>query len=172
MLSGGDAAAEIVEYARTHNCSKLVVGRKRAASRWPWTRGTAAASAQLAPDIDLIEVGRSTAQPARGAAATGFDTDDDADPRRGAKRLRYLWALLACLVTTLVATPLLPYFDLANIVMLFLLTVVLVAVKWGRGPAVLAQQLGCEFKYALAWSIDVHGFEVKTNHWLQSYRRP
>ncbi len=40
--------------------------------------------------------------------------------------------------TTLVATPLLPYFDLANIVMLFLLTVVLVAVKCGRGPAVLA----------------------------------
>ena len=31
-----------------------------------------------------------------------------------------------------------PYFDLANIVMLFLLTVVLVAVKFGRGPAVLA----------------------------------
>jgi K+-sensing histidine kinase KdpD len=33
---------------------------------------------------------------------------------------------------------LLPYFDLANIVMLFLLTVVLVAMRFGRGPAVLA----------------------------------
>ena len=41
-------------------------------------------------------------------------------------------------MTTLVCTPLLPYFDLANIVMMFLLAVVLVAVKWGRGPAVLA----------------------------------
>jgi two-component system sensor histidine kinase KdpD len=42
------------------------------------------------------------------------------------------------LATTLIATPLLRYFDLANIVMLFLLTVVLVAMKLGRGPAVLA----------------------------------
>jgi two-component system sensor histidine kinase KdpD len=46
--------------------------------------------------------------------------------------------LLACFATTLIATPLRPYFDLANIVMLFLLTVVLIAVKFGRRPAVLA----------------------------------
>ncbi len=37
-----------------------------------------------------------------------------------------------------IAVALLPYFELANIVMLFLLTVVLVALKFGRGPAVLA----------------------------------
>ncbi len=55
-----------------------------------------------------------------------------------AKRLRFLWALAACAFTTIVATILLPYFDLANIVMLFLLTVVLVALKFGRGPAVFA----------------------------------
>src|SRR5262249_43903213 len=54
------------------------------------------------------------------------------------KRLAYVWAALACIATALIATPLARYFDLANIVMLFLLTVVLVAVKWGRGPAVAA----------------------------------
>ncbi len=63
VLSGGDAAAEIVEYARMHNCSKLVVGRKRGASNWPWVRGIARRIGELAPDIDLIEVGRSTEQP-------------------------------------------------------------------------------------------------------------
>lgn len=47
-------------------------------------------------------------------------------------------ALLACGVTTGIATPLSEYFDLANIVMLFLLTVALVAVRFGRGPAVMA----------------------------------
>lgn len=47
-------------------------------------------------------------------------------------------ALLACSITTLLAKPLSDYFDLANIVMLFLLTVVLVAVRFGRGPAVMA----------------------------------
>ena len=46
ILAGSDAAAEVVEYARTHNCSKAVVGRVRVASRWPWARGTASASAR------------------------------------------------------------------------------------------------------------------------------
>lgn len=50
----------------------------------------------------------------------------------------YVFAFAACLATTIAATALLPYFDLANIVMLFLLTVVLVGLKFGRGPAVLA----------------------------------
>ena len=50
----------------------------------------------------------------------------------------YAFALAACLATTIAAIGLLPYFDLANIVMLFLLTVVIVGLKFGRGPAVLA----------------------------------
>ena len=50
----------------------------------------------------------------------------------------YFSGALACGITTAVAAPLSEYFDLANIVMLFLLTVVLVAVHLGRGPAVMA----------------------------------
>lgn len=49
-----------------------------------------------------------------------------------------LLTLLACAVTTGLSLPLLDYLDLANIVMLFLLTVLLVAVKIGRRAAVLA----------------------------------
>ena len=55
---------------------------------------------------------------------------------------RTLLTLLACTATTLLATPLLGLLDLANIVMLFLLTVLLVAVTLGRGSAVLASILG------------------------------
>lgn len=47
-------------------------------------------------------------------------------------------AVLACALTTLICTPLLAYLDLANIVMLFLLTVLLVAVSLGLAPALLA----------------------------------
>ncbi|WP_265949374.1 DUF4118 domain-containing protein [Dechloromonas sp. A34] len=54
---------------------------------------------------------------------------------------RSLLAILACVGTTIVATPLLGYLDLANIVMLFLLTVLLVAVKLGRNAAILASIL-------------------------------
>ncbi|MFA5243648.1 MAG: DUF4118 domain-containing protein [Sulfuricella sp.] len=53
----------------------------------------------------------------------------------------YGWALAVCILTTLLATPLLGYLELSNIVMLFLLTVLLVAARFGRGPAVLASFL-------------------------------
>jgi two-component system, OmpR family, sensor histidine kinase KdpD len=54
---------------------------------------------------------------------------------------RHALAAAACLLTALVATPLRHYFDLVNIVMLFLLTVFLVAVRLGREPAILASFL-------------------------------
>jgi two-component system sensor histidine kinase KdpD len=54
---------------------------------------------------------------------------------------RSLLTLLACVGTTLIATPLIGHLDLANIVMLFLLTVLLIAVTLGRGAAVLASVL-------------------------------
>ena len=50
----------------------------------------------------------------------------------------YFWAVAASLLTALVAAPLLSFFDLANIVMLFIMTVVLTAVWFGRGPAVVS----------------------------------
>jgi two-component system, OmpR family, sensor histidine kinase KdpD len=135
VLSGSDAASAIVEYAHIHNCSKLVVGRTQTNFGWPWTRGIARRVGALAPDVDVIEIGRGEPQVEQSTPAVISEVE--ADPRRAAKRLRYLWALLGCIATALIATPLLPYFDLANIVMLFLLTVVLIAVKFGRGPAVL-----------------------------------
>ena len=54
---------------------------------------------------------------------------------------RYLLSALACAATTVVTTPLLGHLDLANIVMLFLLTVLLVAVLLGLRPALLASFL-------------------------------
>lgn len=54
---------------------------------------------------------------------------------------RVLLTAVACSATTLLATPLLGHLDLANIVMLFLLTVLLIAVSLGRGAAVLAAVL-------------------------------
>ena len=53
-------------------------------------------------------------------------------------RRDYLAALLVCALTTVVASPLRHILDLANIVMLFLLVVFLIALKLGRGPAVMS----------------------------------
>lgn len=49
-----------------------------------------------------------------------------------------MFALFILALVTLGATPLIQYLDLANIVMLFLLVVFVVALKLGRGPAIMA----------------------------------
>jgi two-component system, OmpR family, sensor histidine kinase KdpD len=162
ILAGDDPAALIVEYARTHNCSKIIARRTAAKRHWPWDRGVGQRVAELAPEIDLIEIGRGEAAAAE-RPPPGPQMEDTEDPRRTAKRLRYLWSFLACVATTLLAAPLHSVFDLANIVMLFLLIVVLVAMKLGRGPAVLAAFLSvASFDFFFVpprFSFAVHDFQ-------------
>ena len=87
ILSGSDAAALIIEYARTHNCSKLVVGRSAATQRWPWARGIGNRLGELAPDVDLIEIGRGRCAGIR-AIRPADSPEAGEDPRRVAKRMR------------------------------------------------------------------------------------
>ena len=61
--------------------------------------------------------------------------------RPSTARTAYLAPALACAAATGIATLLAPYFEPANIVMVFLLCVALVGMRWGRGPAVLAALL-------------------------------
>ncbi len=137
ILSGERPAYSIVDYARSHNCSKVVVGRASGAAARPWRRSFSRRIADLALEVDVIEIGRGEA-PAAAAPRIDLAAPAEDDGRDGRRIWRYVWTLAACFATTLLATALLPYFDLANIVMLFLLTVVLVAVRLGRGPAVAA----------------------------------
>jgi len=60
------------------------------------------------------------------------------EPDRLSPALAYALSLAACVGTALLATPLVGVVDLANIVMLFLLTVVLLAVTLGREQALVA----------------------------------
>ena len=134
VLSAQGVVQALVDYARSHNLSKLVLGNSRAAAWWP-RRRLGQAIASVAPDIDRIEVGRPPKS--RPAPAPRFAAAQ-ADAELARRWRRYALALAACAGTTAVTHLLAPYFDLANIVMVFLLSVVGVAVWLGRGPAVLA----------------------------------
>jgi two-component system sensor histidine kinase KdpD len=74
------------------------------------------------------------------AAAEGL-TGPDASERRGRKRLRYVWAAVGCSAVTVLSAPLAVHFDRSNIVAIYLLAVVLVGVRLGRGPAAFAAVL-------------------------------
>jgi two-component system sensor histidine kinase KdpD len=139
VLSGPDIAHAALEYARNHNLSKLVLGRGH--RNWPWRAPHIKRLAQYAPDLDLIEIGVPRNQaPAPSATAAAGAADDDAPAALVRRRrvLGYAVAAGASIATALAAAPLLAYLDLANIAMLFLLVVVLVAVRYGRGPSVVA----------------------------------
>ena len=141
VLSGHDIAPAILEYARRHNLSKIVGGRPgpRTPTQWLRSRGwqhPMRALSRIAPDLDLIEVGRLA--PASETPAAASTADEPSRDPAVLSKLRYAWALLCCAAVTALCAPLVRYLDLANIVMLFLLTVVGVAVRWGRGPSVLA----------------------------------
>lgn len=130
ILTGSDIAREIVNYARSKNLSKIIVGRGH--KTWPWLTPHNKRISRFAPDMDLIEIGQGDGEqfgPLRESAEEKVFYGS---------HLRYLWATGASLLTALIATPLIRWLDLANIVMLFLLTVVLVAVRFGRGPAVVS----------------------------------
>ena len=133
VLSAQGVAQALVEHARANNLSKLVFGTPTVTRWWPRRRlGTT--TALLAPDIDRIEVGRLRTVPDRAAQRRTGSVAALPDRRW----LRYAAVLGICVATTVLTRALTPYFDLANIVMVFLLTVVGVALWLGRGPAVLA----------------------------------
>ena len=124
----------ILRYAREHNLGKIVIGR-RSHRRW-FNRDTFADKlAQRAPDLDLLIValdGKSTALPARTPDNRAF-SDKWRIQLRGC-----LVAVLLCALITFVASQWLPGFDAANLVMIYLLGVVIVALFYGRWPSVLA----------------------------------
>jgi len=141
VIANSQIAESIISYARSHNLSKLVIGRDPERRLWPWQRSSGQRLAMLAPDIDLIEIGRAAGaaqNDSREVAVAPSMPDADSGDRRKAKGLRYLWAALACIGVTLASFPLAAHFDRSNIVAVFILTVVLVAVRFGRGPAALA----------------------------------
>ncbi len=145
VLTDDNIAQALLQHAQTLNCATLMVGRPtpwRGGAWWRLARPTITRQlATLAPALDIIEVGN-TDRVRRLPSALARDDRDTPPPSTWLETWpRYAWATGACLLTTLLTWPLTALFDLANIVMLFLLCVVLVAVRLGRGPAILAAVL-------------------------------
>ncbi|MBC7547143.1 MAG: DUF4118 domain-containing protein [Polaromonas sp.] len=145
VLAESDAAEALVQQAQRLNCATLVVGR-RGATNWPLlstlVKGPSMTRrlAQLAPTLDIVEVGHAESARRLGRSAQRV-ADDEVGVDWADQLPRYAWATGICLGVTLLTFALFPFFDLANIVMLFLLGTVLVALKLGRGPAALAAVL-------------------------------
>ncbi|MDH0340813.1 sensor histidine kinase KdpD [Chromobacterium haemolyticum] len=142
VLGGSELAPTLLAYARSRNVSKLVLG-KSARGGWSrlWRRPLADELSRRSSDVDLFVVAHEQEDASANAAAkTGGSLlfEDQDSPR---SRFGYLAAFVACLLTTALAGLLIPHVALANDIMIYLLVVVLVSVRYGRGPGMLASLL-------------------------------
>ena len=147
VLTGNDIAAALAAQAQRLNCATLVVGRAEAPRGWArwWPAADVVRElARQAPALDIVEVARadSSRRLAKIGAAARADVwqAEEADPRQP-RWPGYAWAAAAAFAITLLATPLAGVLEASNIVMLFLLGVVGVAMRFGRGPAACAALL-------------------------------
>lgn len=145
VLTAQDVASALIAYAREHNLAKLVLGRETPAPWWLRLRGRwplARVLADSADDLDLISVVAQKNRPNPPSRTTREQAQAQAQERRWFDSARhYGLATATCLGATALSWPLQWHFDTANIVMIYLLCVAVVALRLGRGAAVLASFL-------------------------------
>jgi two-component system sensor histidine kinase KdpD len=132
-LRGGRIAAEIVEFARHHQVAKIVAGTPR--HRWGdlLFRSPVDDLVRLCGEIEII------------VTAGAPEERKQAPALVNPKPLRlpdYEVGLIYIALATVLCFLIYPYFDLPNLIMVYLLAVLITAVHCGRGPAILNALLG------------------------------
>jgi two-component system sensor histidine kinase KdpD len=132
-LSGEHVSAEILAYARTRNVSKIVVG-KPPRSRW---REVVFGSVvdELARNTDEIDVYVISGE------HDNFRPPARRLPEQTSDGSAYGWMLAVVVGCTALNWLLFPVFEKANLVMVYLLGVILVAMRGGRPAAIMASVL-------------------------------
>lgn len=133
-LSDPQEDQAILRYAREHRLGKVVMGRRKE-KRWTPGGSFADRLARIGPDLDLMIIGLED--------APQTPTRKEHDARTFAEKFRRQLqgcavAVALCALITLFSQWLLPGFDQANLVMVYLLGVVIVALFYGRWPSALA----------------------------------
>ena len=148
VLASASPAEALVAYASEHNLGRLVLGTSITLRGWwtvllPWrsSRRLSEQVGELAPDLDRIHVGRPRDHATRPLAkllAVSAESNAEAESTWASRWMRYVWTVVACAITTAVCFPIFSVVELSNVAMVFLLGVVLVAMRFGRAPAALA----------------------------------
>jgi two-component system sensor histidine kinase KdpD len=142
-LDGPTAAGTIAEYAQTRKATRVLVGApKRRGLRALVRRSTATEVQRLARGFDVVTIAladrRTDAARAVGRAPLTQASD-------ASRRSRYAWAAAISIVCTAVAWVMDPYFESANIVMIYLLGTTVAGLRLGRRPSVLTTVLNVLF---------------------------
>jgi two-component system, OmpR family, sensor histidine kinase KdpD len=140
-LNGDSVTDTLLEYALSHNVSRIVIGKptRSLLSRF-FKPSVSDQIAKAKSDIDVHIVMKSQYRTDRvkKSVLAYSELSSHFTPQ---KQRGYLWALVISAITSAVASVLLPYFELANIIMLYLLGVMLISMRYGKGPGIVASLL-------------------------------
>jgi len=132
-LTGDDVSQELLAYAQRRNVTKIIVG-KPVRSPWSaWLFGSVVDElVRTSGDIDIYVI-TGEAGEGRPLLTTTF--------QRTSNRWAYGRGVSVVIACTAVSWLMFPYFGSANLIMVYLLGVAVVASRWGRGPSVFASLL-------------------------------
>ena len=134
-LDGPSVSAAIIEYARLRNVTRIVVGEPRGVGFRSFIRlSTAERLVRSGGGIDVSVI-------ARRPPSVPPESQSPELTRREIQWSSYWAALGISVVCTLVAAVLFPFFELTNLVMVYLLGATIAALRLGRGPASCAAVL-------------------------------
>ncbi len=132
-LTGEHVAQEILNYARTRNATKIIVGKPVRAPWKEWIFGSVVSElVHQSGEIDIYVI-----------TGTG-DARQPAvrrTPQSAGDLSGYAYGVAGVLIATGIDWLMFPYFAAANLIMIYLIAVIGVAIRCGRGPSVFASVL-------------------------------
>jgi two-component system, OmpR family, sensor histidine kinase KdpD len=131
-LDGPSAADALLRYARLRNVTRIVIGEAKRTGWRAWLRrSTTTELVRRGRGFDVSVIARRETPEVRRREVP------DSGPAE-VRWERYWAALLISACSTAVAAIMYPYFELTNLVMVYLLGATVAALRLGRGPASLA----------------------------------
>ena len=132
-VPGQSVAETVVQYARSHNVTKIIIGKSRRPRWYEWLRGSVADQLiRLSGSIDVYFVNSEL-------QASHDQNEHYWQPHRPWRR--YFWGIALVAAATGVCALIAPYISPTNLVVIYLLSTVVAAIFLGRGPAILTSIL-------------------------------
>ena len=151
-LAAPDISTGLIELARDRNITKIVMGKPSRRGWRRWLLGSVVDSIiSEAHNINVYLLGGTQTPVEKPKAfSEGALFRQSAMPGLRGRPAKvdwkvykgYVWSLMVTVLCTLIAQGMESRFDLANIVIVYILGVVLIAMRFGKGPSILASALG------------------------------
>ncbi|WP_413519779.1 DUF4118 domain-containing protein [Psychrobacter glacincola] len=139
VISAITVAEGLTSYAHQFNIGRIIIGQNYAnrSRLYHWGQSLVKRISQQDVNLDLILVNQ-TKKLRKTTNERQLPSWNVAELSSVDNRNGYLMAVLGCGLVTVTLVALTRWFDLANVVMLYLLVIVFISVRFGRAPGILA----------------------------------